>query len=181
MWRTIRWGLVSAVVLVVLIVSVFSVFFTDMWWFQSLGYQRLFTIQIAWLWGVGLGVGLAAALFVLFNLWLTRQSVVQSIADFSEGWAYRFSGRGVPAVFAAISLIVGIIYGVSTAPSWQRFALYLNQQPFGFTDPVFQKGYRLLCFHIAVLGVSQLSGTGACCPDVDPDRGHLCFDGKPAL
>ncbi|NLN18256.1 MAG: COG1615 family transporter [Firmicutes bacterium] len=146
MWRTIRWGLVSAVVLVVLIVSVFSVFFTDMWWFQSLGYQRLFTIQIAWLWGVGLGVGLAAALFVLFNLWLTRQSVVQSIADFSEGWAYRFSGRGVPAVFAAISLIVGIIYGVSTAPSWQRFALYLNQQPFGFTDPVFQKDIGFYVF-----------------------------------
>jgi uncharacterized membrane protein (UPF0182 family) len=145
-WRTIRWGLVSAVVLVVLIVSVFSVFFTDMWWFQSLGYQRLFTIQIAWLWGVGLGVGLAAALFVLFNLWLTRQSVVQSIADFSEGWAYRFSGRGVPAVFAAISLIVGIIYGVSTAPSWQRFALYLNQQPFGFTDPVFQKDIGFYVF-----------------------------------
>jgi uncharacterized membrane protein (UPF0182 family) len=160
MWRTVRWGLIAAIVAVVVAVSVFSVFFTDMWWFQALGYLQLFGIQIGWLWGVGLGVGLVAALFIFVNLWLTRSSVTHAMDRLPEGLARMLSWRGVRWAYVAVSVVLGVLYGTSVAPAWQRIALYLNRQPFALTDPIYHKDIGYYVFTLPFLGLINYLGLG---------------------
>lgn len=144
--RTVRYTIVAVILAVIIGVSFFSQFFTDMWWFAGLGYLKTFWVQIGWLWGVRLAGALAAMLFLLLNLWLTRPQVAAAVSRLSEHISWSPSWRQIRWVYVLVSLALGALYGAAIGPSWQQIAFFLNRQPFGVTDPIYHKDVGFYVF-----------------------------------
>lgn len=132
-------------------VTFFSQFLTDMWWFQALGYWKVFGVQVAWLWGVRAAVGLSAGLFLFANLWLTRKSVARAMFQLPEVFPQNISWRGVRWSYALVSLVLGVLFGAAAGPSWQRIAFFVNRQPFGAVDPIFGRDVGFYVFTLPFL------------------------------
>src|SRR5687767_12154521 len=67
--RSSRRAIVIGLVLFLLFTSNFiAVFYTDVLWFQEVGFESVLWKSLSMQWGVGVGVGLAVALLVWINL-----------------------------------------------------------------------------------------------------------------
>ncbi len=124
-----------------LLFGVFTNIWTERLWFDSVGYDQVFTTRIV----------TQVGLFVVFAL-LTFVAVVgtavlayrlrpryrpmsveqQSLERYRE--AIEPSRRAIVLVGAGI---LGITSGLGAAASWQTFLVWLNREPFGTTDPQF--------------------------------------------
>lgn len=131
---------VTAVIIAVLVIAFFVVsnLYTDILWFDQLGYLNVLTTQwfagaVMFLVGfVGMAVPVFLSMFIAFrsrpvyaklNAQLDRyQQVIEPLR--------RLAMLGIPVV-------LGIFGGVSTATHWQLVLQWLNKTPFGQTDPQF--------------------------------------------
>ena len=69
--------------------------------------------------------------------------------------------RRVRQVGLALSLVVAVIVGFSTAGSWLTFAQAFNAVPFGIEDPIF---HHDLSFYVFSLPAWQSCLLGSCLP-----------------
>ena len=134
---------IALVVLVVIGAILLSVadLYTDVLWFDQLGYLSVLVTQIL------SQVGLFAAASVSFAL----------ITGVSLGLAYRFRPVYIrfpdenspfeqyrqlleqlrKVVMIGVPVVLGVLAGLAVAPSWGIVQTYLNRTPFGETDPQF--------------------------------------------
>ena len=134
---------IALVVLVVIGAILLSVadLYTDILWFDQLGYLSVLVTQIL------SQVGLFAAASVSFAL----------ITGVSLGLAYRFRPVYIrfpdetspfeqyrqlleqlrKVVMIGVPVVLGVLAGLAVAPSWGIVQTYLNRTPFGETDPQF--------------------------------------------
>jgi uncharacterized membrane protein (UPF0182 family) len=134
---------IALVVLVVIGAILLSVadLYTDVLWFDQLGYLSVLVTQIL------SQVGLFAAASVSFDL----------ITGVSLGLAYRFRPVYIrfpdenspfeqyrqlleqlrKVVMIGVPVVLGVLAGLAVAPSWGIVQTYLNRTPFGETDPQF--------------------------------------------
>lgn len=135
-----RWIILGAIVLLVFI-SISSVvrFYTDLLWFDELGFTAIYW-KILWT-RVGIGVigGLLAGVIVLVNLEIARRGAprfrfVAGANDIAEQYrsAFRPYARLANIVLAAI---VAFFTGLSTSAVWDRYLLWRNAKPFGVRAP----------------------------------------------
>ncbi len=148
MLKTVRWLVVAAIVVVLGGVALFSHFFTDMWWFQQLGYLRTFWARIAWVWGVRLGAGLLAAVFIYLNLRITRHSAAQAMFRLQDRLPASLSWRTVRWGYALVSLVLGVLYGTTASANWQAIAMFLNKHAFNLADPIFHQDVGFYVFSL---------------------------------
>ncbi|GAA4185819.1 UPF0182 family protein [Gryllotalpicola kribbensis] len=150
------WITIGAIVVLVIAFFIFASLFTDVLWFQQLGYLGVLTTQ--WWWGLGmfavgfLGMGFPLWLsiqlayrlrpvYARLNTQLDRyQQVVEPLR--------RLAMWGVPIVF-------GLFAGVASASRWQVAAQWLHSTPFGSSDPQFHIDdsfyiFRLPFYHSVV-------------------------------
>ena len=131
---------ITAVVIAVLVIAFFvlSNFYTDVLWFDQLGFLNVLTTQ--WLAGavmfvigfLGMAVPVFLSIFIAFrarpvyaklNAQLDRyQQVIEPLR--------RLAMFGIP-------IVLGIFGGVSTATHWQTVLQWLNKTSFGQVDPQF--------------------------------------------
>src|SRR5687767_2660303 len=72
--RPSRRAIIVGVVLVLLLSSNFAAYFyTDVLWFQEVGYESVLWKSLSMQWGVGLAVGIAVALLLWVNLALAAR------------------------------------------------------------------------------------------------------------
>ncbi len=136
-----RWFVIGGIILLVFI-SISSIvrFYTDVLWFDELGFTTVFW-KILWT-RVGVGiVGGAVAAFVVFaNLEVARRAaprhrfVAAGGGDITEQYrtAFRPYARLASIVVAAV---VGLFTGLSTSGAWERYLLWRNARPFGVRAP----------------------------------------------
>jgi len=133
--------------------------YTDLLWFQQLGYQTVFTTTLGAKALLGAAVGLITAALIWLNFNLALRLSPQT-----AGRARRFviEGQEIPAPdFSAlaprlapfVALAVGAFAGLSGWGSWETYLRFRYQVPFGETDPIFGRDIAFYFFTLPALDV----------------------------
>lgn len=138
-----RWllALIVAVVLLLLFAQRLATFYTDVLWFQSVGFASVFWTVLTTQIGLGLIAGFVMFALLAGNLILARRLAPDArIPSAQEEGVERY--RQVVEPFArslllVVALGIGILSGVSVAPEWRTVLLALNGAEFGVADPQF--------------------------------------------
>ena len=160
-----RWGNIGnrtkwivGIVIIVLIVIILSAswlatFYTDLLWYEEVGYTSVFWKRIVTQIWLFFAFGLLFFVILYANIWLARRftpryekpagelsPVEESITRFREG-AGKWLDRGLLLLSALVALVVGWI----SAGQWENVLKFFNHTAFGRVDPIFGKdiGYYI--------------------------------------
>ncbi|HXQ29560.1 MAG TPA: UPF0182 family protein, partial [Gemmatimonadales bacterium] len=149
-------GLIVLVVLVVVLLVIPSLvnLVAEGLWFAAIGYERVFTTQLAAQALLGTGTSILAFAFLYANLRLAQRGfvpnplVVQLSAAAAPVDVTRLSRRlALPG-----ALGVALLFGIGVTQDWLGVLQFLHQTPFGTTDPVFGRDLGYYVFTVPVIG-----------------------------
>lgn len=149
-----RWWVVllAVVVFVALFGQRLATFYTDILWFDSVGFSDVFWTLLATRLGLGLGAGALMTLLLAGNLLLARRlAPVYRIPSSNEEVIERYREAVEPYsrwVLLTIAVLIGVLTGASMVGEWQTFLLALNAQPFGLEDPHFGRDVGFFVFRL---------------------------------
>jgi uncharacterized membrane protein (UPF0182 family) len=129
---------VAGILLVVL--GIAAQFWTEVLWYQSVGFAGVFSTQIVSKVALGVVGGLVTAAVVWSSIHLAYRNrpIYAPSPDTQAMEHYRELVEPMrrTATIAA-PLAIGLFAGLSAATQWDTFLLWRNSQPFGTTDPEF--------------------------------------------
>ena len=154
-----RGRVVVLAILVALVLSAnfLAYFYTDVLWFQEVGFQSVLWKSLATQFGVGVGVGILVALVVWGNLVLAARlsPAYPSAPIILEGRPpdplerYReVIGPYLRWLRIGIALFFGLVMGIGASSQWQTFLLWANRVSFGRTDAQFHKDVGFYVFQL---------------------------------
>ena len=152
-----RWWLIVGLValLVILFGARLATFYTDVLWFNAVGFAPVFWTLLTTQFGLGLVTGLVMAALLAGNLLLARRvAPVYRIPSEGEENVERYRRALEPfarAVLLAVAVVIGILSGLSMAPRWSTFVLWANAQEFGRVDPQFGRDLGFFVFELPFL------------------------------
>ena len=132
-----RWALLGAIVAFLAALFASARVVTDWLWFRELGYQSLLIRPIIWRLFAGGAAGLAVALFVAGNLWLTGARSVETLRHIQERAPQVTGTTWLRRAFLLFALVLGGASGLYVAGEWQTVAYALVGEGFGSVDPLF--------------------------------------------
>ena len=145
------------VVVLVLVALLFSLrtlanFWTDYLWFDSVDFGGVWRTLLFTKIVLGV-IGIAVAFGLMFgNLWLAGR-VGPDLGEPGPGeeivlryrrWARNRSWW----VLLGVSAFFGLVLGLAVAGWWEDWLLFTNHQPFGVTDPVFNRDVGFYVFQV---------------------------------
>ena len=137
-WALILLGVLGALAVLILGLLTFSNFWTELLWYQEVGYSSVFWTR---LWGkmaVGGVAGLIAVGLFLINVVLARRlsrSAPAYLDRTAAGGARR--NRAIRAGCLLGALAIAVFFGLAEGSGWEEILLYLHRTPVGYADPVF--------------------------------------------
>lgn len=163
---------IAAVILAVLVIAFFVVanFYTEVLWFDQLGFLNVLTTQ----WVASAVMFLIGFVAMALPIWASIAIAFRSRPVYAKLNAQldRYQQVIEPLrrlAMIAIPVVLGVFAGASTATTWQTVLQWLNRTPFGQTDPQF--GFDVsfyvyeLPFYQGVVGFASaavlLAGLGA--------------------
>jgi uncharacterized membrane protein (UPF0182 family) len=133
-----------------------AVFFTEIWWFEDLGYSSVFWTILKARWLVALAGGLLFFVVALANLtavmWNRRR------LDVVGGLAMPVPVRHPDSLWLWIlvaAAVVGVLGGVSGYSQWHVVLAHFNALPFGVEDPFFGKDVGFYIFNLPFMRLIQ--------------------------
>lgn len=120
---------------------IFTGFYSDLLWFQSVDKASVFTTQLAVkavmfiVFGLLMGGAIALAMWLAYK---TRPLFIAETPDQEALERYRMSLEPVrkPTLYM-VAGVIGILAGISSAGQWRLWMLWRNASPFGTNDPQF--------------------------------------------
>ncbi|MFC1962186.1 UPF0182 family protein [Chloroflexota bacterium] len=155
-WTSARVTLVIAgVILLYTFINIGKGFYTDWLWFQSLGYGSVYTTILF----TRLAIFFVAA-SVFGGLILGNLVLATRMAPKSRGilwpWALvRQIQRLLKLGVILGTLFLSLIFGLVAQANWDIVLRFFHAQPFGMTDPVFQKEVSFYAFTLPFLNFSH--------------------------
>ena len=152
-----RWWLVLAAVIaiVLLFATRLATFWTDLLWFQELGFDSVFWTLLTTQVGLGLLAGLVMVLLLAGNLLLAKRlAPSHRIPSAQEEGIERYRQALEPfsrPLILTVALAVGVLSGISIAPEWQTVLLFVNGVEFGQADPHFGMDLGYFVFSLPFL------------------------------
>ncbi len=129
------------VVLAVLVIGSRQIagIFTDILWFDSLGYLDTFLIPVLWKVIVGLITGVASFVFLYANLGFAAGSIGRSqrIAERFPDAPPGQIARSIRRTFLVFALVAAVLAGVAMSSQWMTVQSFLNRTAAGVLDPLF--------------------------------------------
>ena len=154
-----------------------SGWYTDLLWFQALGYEGVFWRSILYRAGVRLAVGLAFALFMFLNLSFARREMEQALGRLGDRLPRFITTRSITNLFVLISIILGFLYSTSLGRNWEAVLGFWHAQAFNRVDPLFGRDIGYFVFKLpfyrllngAAMGIVAGDDPGCpggfiCCP-----------------
>ena len=149
-----RWWLVLLLGLAVLALfsSRLATFYTDVLWFQSLGYVDVFWNVLTTRLALGVVAGVVMAALVAGNLLLARalapryripsqqEEVVERYRELVDPFAR-------PLLITA-GVVAGVLSGLAVVGEWPTYLLWANAVEFGRTDPQFGRDLGFFVFEL---------------------------------
>lgn len=123
---------------------------SDYLWYDSVGYLPVFLTRITSYWLVFLVAALIAGLFVTLNLFIARRlepfgTAGSPLADVADALGMRLT-----PILLALGVLFALFAGWTVASQWEPLRLYLVQQPYGATDPIFQRDVSFYLFTLPI-------------------------------
>jgi uncharacterized membrane protein (UPF0182 family) len=128
--------------------------YPDWLWFENLGFSPVFLTMILSKFGFGFLVWLLLISIVWLNLYIARRlspdsgkAVAVKAAD-DYATQLGLSNRTLNTLLIAVILILSFYVATKGALRWDMVLRYFRQQPFGGTDPVFNKEIGFYIFSL---------------------------------
>jgi len=139
--RALLWTL-AVLGVVVFGFIMFSGFYTDLLWYQSVGASSVFTTQLYTKLGLLLFFGGLMAVIVGVNMWIAyRVRPVFRLMSPEQASLERYRMALDPirrVAIVGIPLVLGLLAGVSATSEWKDWMLFRNGTAFGTVDPQFK-------------------------------------------
>ena len=150
--------LITIIVVAVLVAAFvfFSNFYTDILWYSQLGFAQVFWTEILTKAIIFLVGFVLMAVPVWLSLRLAYKHRPVYAPDATQDSIYRYQRQLEPVrrlMMIGIPVALGIFSAAALASQWKEVLLFLNQEPFGKTDPQFGLD---LSFYINTLPVLSL-------------------------
>ena len=120
----------------------FTGFYTDLLWYQSVGASSVFTTQLYTRIGLLLVFGGLMAFIVGINMWIAyRVRPVFRLMSPEQASLERYRMALDPVrrlALIGIPLVLGLLAGVSATSEWKDWMLFRNGTAFGVADPQFK-------------------------------------------
>ena len=152
--KTVMRVLLVLVVLALIVFPASMRFATDWFWFQEIGYQRVFTTELLTKALLFIVVGLLSYAFLTVNLRIARrgaspvnvfsQQVPENLVELIER---------LPRLTTPAALVFSFLAGISASAAWMTALQFLNGAPFGATDPVFNRDIGYYTFLMPAWGM----------------------------
>ena len=153
--RRPRRGLILVGLLILFVASgAIARFYTDVLWFQEVGFASVLWKSLTVQFGLGVAVGLVAALAVWANLRLAQAlSPAYSRGDLAGRRDPFDQYREALAPFVSwirigVALFVGLSLGFTAGAGWETFLLWVNRVAFGELDPQFGRDIGFYVFEL---------------------------------
>nr|WP_062076797.1 UPF0182 family protein [Demequina globuliformis] len=141
-----------AVGIFLLATVIFAQVWTEVRWYQQLGFESVFWTQWAVRAVLFVAFGLIAGGAVFLALWLAKRARPLATAGRSPVDQLREQIQPLErAVMVALPIFVGIIAGFSMSSRWEDFLAWWNHEPFGTVDPQFGLDVGFYVFTLPML------------------------------
>src|SRR6478735_4884998 len=155
-----RRGALTPTLIVVALIVVGFIFFANVWtdvlWYQQLGFFEVFLTEnlarIA-IFLAGFAV-MFAAMFFAIRIAYTARPVYAPDSEVRDN-LNRYQAQLEPirrVVMIGLPVLFGLFAGSAAASQWQKVLLFLNQQPFGQNDPQFNLDISFYLMTLPFLG-----------------------------
>ncbi len=132
--------------------SIFTGFYTDLLWYQSVGYTKVFTGQLVaksllfFFFGILFAVAVCSNFVIAYRTRPTYQALLPGQAELDR---YRTALDPFKRIVViAIGVLLGLIAGSSASGHWRSYLLWRHGQPFGTRDPQFGKDISFFTFDL---------------------------------
>lgn len=152
-----RWWLVLVVLAVLLLLfgSRLATLYTDILWFNSIGFVDVFWNLLRTQAGLGIVAGLVMFALVAANLLLAqRLAPAYRIPSPAEEVIERYRQVLAPYIrllLIGVALVTGILGGLAVVGEWRDFLLWANGGEFGTPDPHFGRDLGFFVFQLPFL------------------------------
>lgn len=133
-------------ILILIFFSRILSFYTDWFWYDSVGYAGVFFTR---LWSsFGLFAVSAAAFWLLLalNVVIARRLEPRGFAGTTFEEIAAALRLRITSIILFLGAIMALIVGASTAGAWETVLLYLNHGTFNLTDPIFHRDVSFFIF-----------------------------------
>ncbi len=137
-------------ILLWLVVSIYP----DWLWFGNLTFSSVFWTMLLSRYGFGLVVWIVFILIIFLNLYAAKRlspAKEPGIPFTDEGGYFSqlgLSGKSLRYLFIAFILLISLIIASKGSYKWDMLLRYLYQQPFGSTDPIFNRDIGFYVFSL---------------------------------
>ena len=141
----------GGLLILLLLFSIVSIY-PDWLWFKNLGFFPVFWTMLLTKFGFGFVIWLFLILIITVNLYIARRLSpgAGSQAGFRDGGGFAsqvgLSANTLNLLFLAFILIAGFIIASKGSEKWDTVLRFLYRQPFGSTDPLFDKDIGFYVF-----------------------------------
>ncbi|UCD77329.1 MAG: UPF0182 family protein, partial [Desulfobacterales bacterium] len=145
-------------ILVFILVGIIISIYPDWLWFGNLNFAPVFWTMVLGKYGVAAVIWLLMLISLSINLYAAQRLHREREQKITEIAGMPVSGRSLTTLILAAILIVSFIIASKGSVQWNMVLSYLNQQPFGSTDPVFGKdiGFYVFSLPFYLFGREQL-------------------------
>ena len=152
----VKWGLVAiAVILLIVFLNFARGVYTNLLWFDALGYRSVFvkilTTRIWLFFAGGLGFGLMLVANLYFANKYSQGEIGLPLPESSKALLRRLIFWGMVLAVFFVSLIFGTVF----QGRWEIFLRLINSTSFGEVDPVFSNDISFYVFTMPVLHFLQ--------------------------
>ena len=133
----------TIIVLAVIVIGfvIFTGFYTDWLWFDSVGETEVFTVTLTTRLAIFGSFGLTMAVVLAGTLWIAyrfRPTAPPLTPEQSSLERYRMALDPFRLLITlGIAALIGLLAGISAASEWSTFLRWRNATDFGITDPQF--------------------------------------------
>ncbi|UCH08212.1 MAG: UPF0182 family protein, partial [Deltaproteobacteria bacterium] len=135
------------VLVCILLWAVISLY-PDWLWFRNLNFAPVFWTMIMGRFGVATAIWLPMIAILLVNLYAAQRFHRVGESKKTAVDEMPASGRATNAFILAAVLVVSLVIASRGSAQWDMVLSYLNQQPFGRVDPVFNKDIGFYVFSL---------------------------------
>ncbi len=140
---------------IVVVFVVFTGYYTQWLWFQSVGFSSVFTKELTTrlllfgFFGLFMGVALGFTIWLAYRLRPAFRGMTPEQQNLER---YRVSLEPVRRrVVIAVAVLFGLLAGATAAGEWRTYLLFANSQPFGISDPQFGTDVSFYAFRLPFL------------------------------
>ena len=145
--RTAFRVLFGLVFLVLIVFPAMMRFAADLFWFQEIGFQRVFATELLTKFVLFVVVTLATYVLLTVNLRIARRGeALDSILPGQVPENLMELLQKLPRLTTPVAIVVSLLAGISATAAWMTALQFLNGAPFGATDPVFNRDIGFYTF-----------------------------------